>query len=115
MSEPGVENVPEGGQTERGQTETSQGTEREREHEEVAQVADSSAHSLTTAATGSVVQSTLATYRTPVLPNLAKAALERLQKRTSEEYDSENSDFQPPKKRKVEENSSEEDNEVSSV
>lgn len=59
------------------------------------------------------VQFTLASYRAPVLPNLAKAALERLQKRNSEDSESPNSDFQPLKKRRMEENcQSEEENEV---
>ena len=61
-----------------------------------------------TTGNGSVAltQSTLVPYRPPVLPNLAKAALERLQKRnaTDEFDDSLNSDFQPPKRRKTEEN-----------
>ena len=58
-------------------------------------------------------QSTLTSYRAPVLPNLAKAALERLQKRNSEDSESQSSDFQPLKKRRVEENcQSEEENEV---
>ena len=56
---------------------------------------------------GSLAQSTLVAYRTPVLPNLAQAALERLQKRGSaiaDLEDSPNSDFQPLKRRKVDEN-----------
>lgn len=58
-------------------------------------------------------QSTLASYRTLVLPNLAKAALERLQKRNSEDSESQNSDFQPLKKRKLEDKCQlEEENEV---
>ena len=54
----------------------------------------------------SLFQSTLVPYRTPVLPNLAKAALERLQKRSSagDIEESPNSDFQPLKRRRVEEN-----------
>ena len=56
---------------------------------------------------GSLAQSTLVAYRTPVLPNLAQAALERLQKRGSaiaDLEDSPNSDFQPLKRRRVDEN-----------
>ena len=52
-------------------------------------------------------QSTLVAYRTgPVLPNLAKAALERLQKRnaSAELEDSPDSDFQPLKRRRLDEN-----------
>ena len=52
-------------------------------------------------------QSTLVAYRTgPVLPNLAKAALERLQKRNAgaELEDSPDSDFQPLKRRRLDEN-----------
>ena len=69
------------------------------------------------AGTGSVTlaQSTLLPYRTPVLPNLAKAALERLQKRNAADLeDSLNSDFQPFKRRRVDENthSDGEENEV---
>ena len=63
-----------------------------------------------------LAQSTLVPYRTPVLPNLAKAALERLQKRnTADLEDSPNSDFQPLKRRRVDENthSEGEENEVS--
>ena len=66
-------------------------------------------------ATGSasLSQSTLVPYRTPVLPNLAKAALERLQKRNPEHDDSQSNDFQPVKKRKVEESGEDdEENEV---
>ena len=52
-------------------------------------------------------QSTLVAYRTgPILPNLAKAALERLQKRNAgaELEDSLDSDFQPLKRRRLDEN-----------
>ena len=52
-------------------------------------------------------QSTLVAYRTgPVLPNLAKAALERLQKRNAgtDLDDSPDSDFQPLKRRRLDEN-----------
>ena len=71
-----------------------------------------------TAGTGTVVltQSTLVPYRTPVLPNLAKTALERLQKRNAGDLeDSPNSDFQPLKRRRVDENTNPEgeENEVS--
>lgn len=70
------------------------------------------------AGTGSTValtQSTLVPYHTPVLPNLAKAALERLQKRNAGDLDdSPNSDFQPLKRRRVDENTNPEgeENEV---
>ena len=59
-------------------------------------------------------QSTLVPYRTPVLPNLAQAALQRLKNRTtSGEDDADFSDFQPPKRRTVEESeSADEDKEV---
>ena len=52
-------------------------------------------------------QSTLVAYRPgPILPNLAKAALERLQKRNAgaELEDSPDSDFQPLKRRRLDEN-----------
>jgi hypothetical protein len=51
-------------------------------------------------------QSSLVAYRAPVLPNLAKAALERLQKRNAgaEIEDSPDSDFQPLKRRRLDEN-----------
>ena len=60
-----------------------------------------------TIGSGSVTlsQSSLVSYRTPVLPNLAKAALERLQKRKANGFieESPNSDFQPLKRRRMEE------------
>lgn len=66
-----------------------------------------------------LAQSSLLAYRTPVLPNLAKAALERLQKRNAaaDLEDSQNSDFQPLKRRRVDENthSEGEENEVADI
>ena len=86
----------------------------EREHE-VEEQSDPANEPSLAPATRSVAleQSTLTSYRTPVLPNLAQAALERLQKRNLEDSESQNSDFQPLKKRKMEEHcQSEEENEV---
>ena len=53
------------------------------------------------AAPRQLTQSSLIPYRAPVLPNLAQAAIQRLQKRNPGDNDSESSDFQPPKRRKV--------------
>lgn len=77
------------------------------------QVAGPSSSAAVSGAT--TTQSTLTAFRTPVLPNLAQAALERIKKsRAAEEEEADGDDFQPLKKRKVVEEkvAEDDDNEV---
>ena len=59
---------------------------------------------------GVSTQTTLTLFRIPVLPNFAQEALERLKKARPAEEETDGDDFQPLKKRKLEEKDTEEDN-----
>lgn len=108
----GAEVSSEVGMTEEVQQDGPGGNEREGVAEELTETIDEPPLA-TASGSLSLVQSSLVPYRTPVLPNLAKAALERLKKTGTEDSESQNSDFRPLKRRKVEENGqSEDENEV---